>query len=288
MPSRRTRAVMEEAKPDKLRMSHNRISIWQACHLKYRYYYIDKLMPKEEKAYPLQVGDIVHKLKHLWYSGELTVKKIDNIQQFVQSLYPDNTEETTLNVAADAGTLMAGYLRQFGTEDPIEIISSEVQLQVEFPNYYLFAIVDALGRPKDKKLWRVETKTTARMDSYYLNGLKGGLQGAIYDFLTEEVMKEQVKGTIYDLIVKTKIPSYHRAYAGINRQAIKRALETVEGVYQEIQRAEYFPSSRCFSYNRECDYALLCNNDTLQTRKEFYKVREETPTEKEVKIGEDV
>lgn len=272
--------------PDgKLRLSHNKINVWQACHLKYRYIYIDRLFPKEERAYPLQVGDIVHRLLKLYRDGELTPSLINNLEKMVATLYPDNTDETVLNVAADAVALVQGYINQF-KDDLVTFISTEVHLQVEFKNYYLYGIIDGLARPEDNKLWRAEYKTTGKMDSYYLNGLKGGLQGAIYDYLVEQTMKEEVKGTIYDLLVKTKIPSYHRAYATKNREAVKRMLNTVEGVYNEIKRGEYYPSSRCFSYNRECEYLMLCNNDNEQTRQSFYKVVEEDELRrKEVKVA---
>lgn len=265
---------------EKLRLSYSKINTWQTCHLKYKYCYIDRLVRKEEKSYPLQVGDVVHRLMHLWYTGELTARVVTNLEKLVQKLYPGNEDPTTLSVAADAAALMKGYLDKFSQNDPIKFISTEVHLQVELPNYFLYGIIDALGRPEDKRLWRVEHKTTSRMDSFYLNGLKGGLQGAIYDYLIEQVMKEEVKGTIYNILVKTKIPQYERVYTNKNRAAVKRMLETVDGVYREIARAEYFPSSRCFSYNTDCDYKLLCDNDNEVTRQSFYKTREEGGDEK--------
>jgi hypothetical protein len=245
------------------------------------------LATKEEKAYPLQVGDIVHRLLHLWYNGRLVASDIANLEILVAKLYPGNTDQQALDVATDAATLVQGYLSKFGDDDPLTFISTEVHLQVEFENYYLYAIIDALARPQDKKLWRVEHKTTAKMDSYYLNGLKGGLQGSIYDYLTEQVMKEEVKGTIYNLLVKTKIPDYFRTYTSKNRESVKRMLQTVEGVYKEITQGEFYPSSRCFSYNRECEYLLLCNNDNEQTRQSFYKpIGEDELKRREVKASE--
>jgi hypothetical protein len=232
-------------------------------------------VPVEPKAIPLQVGDIVHKLLHMWYTNTLTADKIEHLDTFVQELYSTNSDEQTLAVAVEAANLFMGYYNKFGKTDPLHFISSEIHVQKEFDNYVLLAKVDALARPSDGRLWRVEHKTTSRLDSAYLNGLKGGLQGAIYDYLIETVMNEKVSGTIYNLLVKTKVPDYHRAYSAINRPAIARALETVDGVYRDICRGDFYPSSLCFTFNRECDYRLLCNQDTPSVREKFYKQKEE-------------
>jgi hypothetical protein len=262
---------------DKLRLSHTKITTWQDCHKKYYWTYVERLTPKV-KAKPLQVGDITHKLHHLWVVGKLTPDIIINLPEKVTKLYPENTEIESDEVAQLAGILMRGYINQY-SEDPLEFISSEVHIEVELDHVTLVMKIDALARPKDQRLWRVEHKTAGKMDSFYLAGLKGGLQAAIYDFGIEQMFHEKPGGTIYNILVKTKIPSYHRAYAMSNRTAITRMLQTVEGVYQEIQRADYFPSSRCFSYNNECEYKKLCDFDSPQVREAFYTERKEVNDE---------
>jgi len=263
---------------EKLRLSHTKIMTWQTCHKKYYWTYIEKLTPKA-KAQPLQIGDVVHKLHHLWVIGKLTPEIIIDLPKVVTKLYPENTEFESSEVAMWAGILMKGYLDKYSEDDPLEFISSEVHIEVELEHVVLVMKVDALARPKDQRLWRVEHKTTKRMDSFYLAGLKGGLQAALYDFGIEQMFHEKSSGTIYNLLVKTKVPDYHRAYAMASRTAIDRALATVEGVYQEIQQGDYFPSSWCFSYNSECGYKKLCDFDSEQTREAFYTERKEANDE---------
>ena len=280
----KTKVETPPPQTSKLRLSHNRINTWLNCHWRYHLYYNEKLVPKEERSYQLQVGDVVHRLLHKWYIGEMDLSQISELDKFVQNIFPEITEAQALDVAIEATNLFNGYVNQWGVKDPLKFLpGGEVQVELEFPDYILFGRIDALARTKDKRLWRVEHKTAARMDSHYLGGLKGGLQGAIYDYLIENTMKEQVQGTIYNLLLKTKIPSYHRAYTAINRAAIKRMLQTVDGVYRDIQRGDFYPSSNCFTYNRECAYRLLCNNDTKAVREQFYTVRENQ--KEEVKNG---
>lgn len=259
---------------EKLRLSNTRIQAWQHCHLRYKYCYIDNLVPKE-KAEPLQVGDIVHQLIHKWVIGEFTPDDIANLDEFVKTNYPEDDITQAMSVAIQAATLIQGYLKKY-QDDPLQFISSEIHIEHDLGPCILVGKVDALARPEDNKLWRVEHKTTSRVDSYYLNGLKGGLQGAIYDYGIEKLFKEPVSGTIYNLLVKTKIPDYHRAYTKCNRAAIDRMLQTVEGVCRDIQRGDFYPSSNCFSYQRECDYLHLCNYDSPEVREVFYQKRKET------------
>jgi hypothetical protein len=223
---------------------------------------------------PLQVGDIVHQLHHLWITGQLTPEHFTNLDELVQKLYPENSEELSLDVAIQAATLIRGYLEKY-RDDKLNFISSEIHIETDIGSCVLVMKVDALARPADERLWRVEHKTTARMDSHYLNGLKGGLQGAIYDFGIEQEFKEKVSGTIYNLLVKTKIPDYHRAYTKCNRSAIDRMLKTVEGVVRDIHNADFYPSSLCFLYQRECDYKKLCDYDDPMVRESFYMKRKE-------------
>jgi len=278
MPSRRVRKVHELDKiptSGKIRFSHNKLSTWLHCHLRYKLYYVDKLQPKRKDA-NLQIGDITHKLLDLWNKGELKSEHLGDLETQVQKLYPFNEGDESYQVAVEAANLVVGYVRQYENE-PLKVVSSEVHMQTELPDYILYARLDGLARTDDKRLWRLEYKTTKKMDSYYLNGLKAGLQGAIYDYVVEENFKEKLSGTIYSLLVKTQVPQFPRAFAPINRPAIKRMHETCQGVLRDIQKGDFYPSSACLNYGRDCDFKILCDNDTLENREAFYTKRSEDP-----------
>ena len=259
---------------EKLRVSQSRVNTFLSCRVEHRWIYEVGLVPKV-KAQPLQIGDIVHRLLHLYYDGRLTAEFTLNLEDFVKDLYPDNIDGEALDVAYEALALLKGYLAKYEEDDPLSIVPGETTLETDMGDYILTGKVDAWARLQDGRLWRVEHKTTAKLDSYYLDGLKGGLQGGIYDFLTESLFEEKLSGTIYNLLVKTKIPQYKRAYTSINRKVIERALMTVEGVVRDIQNGDVYPSSRCFSYNRVCDYKHLCDYDSPEVRENFYtKIKE--------------
>lgn len=266
-------AQATEPPSGKIRFSNSKVQCWIHCHLQYKYSYIDRLAPKK-KVDNLQIGDIAHKLLDLWNRGKLTSAHIKDLESFVQTLYPFNEGDESLLIAREAARLVVGYIRQY-ENDPLKIVSSEVHIQVELPNYFLYGRMDGLSRTEDERLWRLEYKTARKMDSYYLDGLKAGLQGAIYDYLIEENFKEKLSGTIYSMLIKTNVPQFPRAFAPINRPAIKRMHQTLDGVYRDILKGDFYPSSQCLSYGRPCDFKLLCDNDNEETRQAFYVVKAE-------------
>ena len=254
----------------KLRLSYSRTSTFLHCKAAYRWAYIEGLTPRV-KAMPLQIGDIVHQLFHLQFEGKITKEDVQNLEEFVKKNYPANDPLVNLQVALEAATLFSGYLNNPEyQQDPIIQTSSEVHLELEMPNFILYGRLDGICKTKDDKQWRLERKTTKMMDSYFLTGLKKSLQAGIYDFLAEK-NSLNLTGTIYDILVKTKIPQYKRNLVLKNRKAIERAIQTVEGVCRDIQRGDFYPSSNCINYNRECDYSPLCNFDSEETRKAFFQ-----------------
>lgn len=259
---------------EKIRLSHSKLKTFLHCRKRYVWEYIEHLTPiQTSKA--LQVGGVVHDLLHKYYTKELTMNEVSGIPDLINQMYPGNTDELTDDVASESARLMAGYIKAW-EGDPLNVISSELWVEVDVPdeeNVTLSGRVDALARNERSKLWRLEHKTAARMDSSYLNGLKNSLQGAIYDFLTEATFEEAVEGTIYNLLVKTKIPKFERSYTQTTIGMRNRMLETVKGVIRSIRRKDFYPSNDCFVYNRSCDFRPLCDHDSKETREAFYKPR---------------
>jgi len=211
------------------------------------------------------VGSIVHELMHRYYMGE---DLPEDLEAYVLQKYPNNAQENILlsaDIAREALLLFAGYI-QAHKGDKMDVISSEMQIELERKEplsgrpYSIYMIVDAVARDEQKRLWRMEHKTTARMDSYYLNGLRGGLQGGIYHWGLNQTMPEPVVGTIYNMLIKTKIPQYPRMPVMMQATLAERSVQTFDGVARQIFLGDVYPNSdACFEYNRECDYLPLCN-----------------------------
>lgn len=210
----------------------------------------------------MQVGSIVHDLLHRYYMGESLPQ---DLEQYIQDKYPHNQGNESVLVAQEAYRLLLGYIEQY-QEDPLTIISSEMKIEVDRQEpetgrwYTIYGIIDACARTKDNRLWRFEHKTASRIDTYYLSGLRSGLQGGIYHYLLNQTMPEPVVGTIYNMLVKTKIPQFQRMPVFMQQTLADRALQTFDGIARQIFQGDIFPDAgSCFSYNRECDYLPLCN-----------------------------
>lgn len=258
---------------EKLRLSTSRVQTYLHCPRSYYWNYIENLSPIA-KSIPLQVGDFTHIFHQKKAEGQLTEEFVSNLKDYVQEKYPGNSEEETLQVAYESLNLYSGFMTKY-KEDIFLIESPEVNLELDMGNFLLYTRLDSLLRDQSGRLWRGELKTTARMDSAYLSGLKGGLQAGISYLVAKEVLPERIYGTVYDIIVKTKVPQYERTQILAEKNLLDMTLGCVTGVANDILSEKFYPSMQCFYYNRECEYLPLCKNDSEVTRKTFYEPRKE-------------
>ena len=257
----------------KERYSTSRLNTYLHCPKAYWWCYRENLVPKE-RGRPLYLGSLVHLLLEVYNKEELTTEFIQNLPQWVQEEFPEVDQAEALSLATEAADYVLGYLRAY-EDDPFKVISPEVHLELERDEYILYTRVDNICQSQDGRFYRGEYKTTAKMDSAYLSGLKSGLQAGIAYIIMKEVVPERITGTVYSLIVKTKIPQYHRMLVSAEKGLIQRTEECIQGVHESIQEGKFYPSMQCHYYNRACEYLPLCKNDTKETREAFYTKREE-------------
>jgi hypothetical protein len=258
---------------EKLRLSTSRINNYLHCPKKYWWTYHEQLVPTK-RASALQVGALVHLLLQKDVEGNLDLDFVNNLVAEVKSEYPGNTPEEDISIAHEALNLYQGYKQKF-QDDPYKVESSETHLELDMGDYTLYTRLDTLVRDSSSRLWRGEYKTTARIDSAYLSGLKSGLQAGISYIVSSAVLPEKLSGTVYSLLVKTKVPQYERVLVLAEKSLVTRTTECIKGVADGILSKRFYPSMQCHFYNRECEYLPLCKNDTQNTREAFYTHREE-------------
>jgi hypothetical protein len=257
---------------EKLKLSYSQATTFLICHKKWWWVYDQDLTSKKEKKPALQLGDVVHRLLDKYYRFELDTSDISALDKYVQKLYPQNSDEESITTARIAATLFYGYIKQF-EEDDLRVVSPEMHLEKDFGDFSLYSRLDAVCLTPDDREWRMEHKTTSRMDSYYLNGLRKGLQTGIALWLYEDLVNPKVAGTVFNMLIKTKVPSYPRSPILKERWVINLAKEAVRGIVRDIKRRDFYPSANCSLYNEECEFAALCRNDTPQIRETFYTSR---------------
>lgn len=258
----------------KARLSYSKISCFQKCRREYYWRYIENLAPMQKADY-FQIGIIVHELRERWIKNELELSDITLLQEEIRTRFPSNDPEVTDHVALEAARLFVGYVREMETS-PYTLISPELTLEYDTGEFLLYARIDALARDDHGNVLRDELKTTSRMDSAYLTGLSKGLQTGITLWLLEEIMPDQkIKGSLFEIIVKTKIPQYARQPVMKNPFTITYTKECVYGVWESIKRCgsdkqNFYPSMQCAYGRYTCAYESLCQNDTPARRKALF------------------
>jgi hypothetical protein len=240
----------------------------------YYWNYVENLRLKHEEMAP-QIGKVVHSLSHLYQTGKIDrTMTMGEVEELAMTLFEGT--EAAEPIVKEASRLFISFLRTCD-DGKLTFVCSELPLSIELDGcdgLVMYGIPDGFVRTEDGRLWRYETKTAARIDNPYLNGLKKGLQGSMYDYMAEQLMQEKVSGTIHNLIVKTKEPKYYRNFSQRDQRAIDRMLLTIKGVFEDIKQCEesgvWYPSCDCYHFNRECEYTLLCNHDSERVRCGFY------------------
>jgi hypothetical protein len=243
------------------------------CPKSYWWNYKENLTPIK-KSLALQIGDFTHIFHQKDVEGKLDKDFVDNLEQYIQKKYSDNSTDETLKVAYDSLNLYSGYKNKY-KNSPFKTESPELNLELDYTDYTLYTRLDSLKRDLEGNLWRGEIKTASKMDSAYLSGLKDGLQAGISYIVTSNVLPERLKGTIYDIIVKTKVPQYERSLVLAEKNLVQRTLDCINGVVDGVLNNRFYPSMQCHYYNRECEYLPLCKKDTELTRSTFYTQRKE-------------
>ncbi len=220
------------------------------------------------------IGDITHRLREKYLIEDLRGEDIQNLVSYVKRFYPDEEPDVVTDVALSAGSLVNCFIQQYDADGSVRITSPEVHLVLDCGEFNVYTRLDGLGEVNGMPgIWREELKTSSRMDNYYIKGLRRGLQTGIALWLMEELMEEDVRGTIFTIIVKKTVPEVHMEPVPKSVRLIEIAKEVVYQEFEEIKRGHIFKSGQCQMYNRECSYAKLCNADTPANRKAFYTSR---------------
>lgn len=258
----------------KTRLSYSKISCFMKCRREYYWRYIENLTPIQKADY-FQIGIVVHDLREKWIKNELEVTDIEKLKEYISKQFPSNDPETSQRVALEAATLFVGYVKDMD-RSPYELISPEMHIELELEEFTLYARLDALAKDDRGNVLRDELKTTSRMDSAYLAGLSKGLQTGITFWIIDETMREHnVKGSLFEIIVKTKIPQYARHPIMKDRFTVDYTKQCVHGVWESIKRCgtdrkNFYPSMQCSYGKYTCAYETLCRNDTPMKRKTLF------------------
>lgn len=277
-----------------LGLSQSKIKAFLRCRLLFYWQYVERLASPEISR-PLQVGSITHWLIHELYRKEksLTPQHIEKLPAIVAAAYGGD-ESASRSVAAESANLVAGYLNKY-QNDTITLVDTERYLEIKRPltapsqEYICHGVIDGICIYQGDN-WQLEHKTAARYDAMYLTGLRNDLQAKFYHQLLIN-NGYTPRGVLYNLLVKKKVPEYHRQPIVISEHASVQVLRTFDGVATELFAMRdvlrggafkddfpnvFYPDwTSCAQYGRECEFRTLCTKldqlDRVEKAKVFYR-----------------
>jgi hypothetical protein len=288
-PPQTQEEILHDVATEKIHLNQSRVQLFHNCHRKYYWWAVEGL-EIDRPRWALDIGTSVHLGLALLGSGRPIDEAVKESRAKLESLMPkrtlpgDNEElEDNKNVVEK---LLRGYDEAY-TGTVWTPIAQETKGAVEVgdgTNIILVFRTDKLAT-WNSRLWIVDHKTAGKLDLRELQKYEMALQFSAYSYAVTKFTKQMVAGVIVDILVKTKVPQYHRDYKTRNEaELLEFEQEFVEVGKEILWRHErvkagedpktvfYKNTDECFRYGT-CPYRELCLEDN-PTRRLLYKKRE--------------
>ncbi|GBE19679.1 MAG TPA: PD-(D/E)XK nuclease family protein [Candidatus Pacearchaeota archaeon] len=245
--------------------SHSKISTFEQCPLKFKFRYIEKIVPDIEKSIELHLGNMVHRALE-WLYIQVMNKKIPSIEDVI-AYYSNQWEEHYLPDIV--------IVRKNLTEK--DYFNKGVEFLV---NYYL------KHKPFDENTLEIEKRIVLDLDKdgeYKIQGfidrLSYNLQTKeyeIHDYKTANNLPQQEKIdndrqlALYSIAIKNlfgqdkEVCLIWHFLAHDKRICSKRTNEQLENLKKEtIESIKKIESEKIFPYNKTrlcdwCEYRTIC------------------------------
>lgn len=243
--------------------SHSKLSTFEQCKLKYKFRYIDKIIPEIEKTIEAYLGDIVHQTLE-WLYSEVKEKRIptmDDMIVFYSKTWMEQTKETIMQNGNDEKVFFnkgVQYLLDYYNKyKPFDDNTLEVEKHItitldEEGNYRIRGFIDRLAYNLEKKEYEIhDYKTSGTLPPQ--DKIENDRQLALYSIAVKELFgkDKEVKLIWHYLFFNRRIES-RRTYEQLEQ--LKK--ETIE-LIKQIESATSFPAtiSRLCEW---CPYKPIC------------------------------
>ncbi|MFZ1971173.1 MAG: PD-(D/E)XK nuclease family protein [Candidatus Nanoarchaeia archaeon] len=144
--------------------SHSRLSSFEQCNLKYKFRYIDNIIPEIEKTIEAHLGSIVHKTLE-WLYSEVKEKRIPSLDDFIMYFSKSWIEEYKPDLIENHG------------QDEKYYFNKGVQYLLDYYNRY---------KPFDDNTLEVEKEIFIDLDEEGKFRIRGFIDRLAYNLKTEE------------------------------------------------------------------------------------------------------
>jgi RecB family exonuclease len=243
--------------------SHSKIETFENCKLRYKYRYIDKIIPDVPKSIEAHLGSAVHKALEELYI-KVMQKEIPTVDMLIK-WYSDEWESTftkEISIVSKSMTLkdyfnrgveflINYYLKHqpfkdntIGTEEKVEINLDEEKK--------LIGYIDRLVHNIEKNEIEIHDYKTSG-SSFAKQKIENGRQLALYALaMKEKFGKEKNISMVWHFLAhdtKTVIPISNERLELIKNETIN--------LINEIQNTKVFPPTKSFLCNW-CEYRKMC------------------------------
>lgn len=243
----------------------------------------------DRPRWALDIGTAVHLGLALLGSGKTIDEAVAESRKKLAELLPKKQMPGDDEDLRDNQDVVEKLLRGYDAEYTGTIwtpIAQETKGAVEVgdgTNVILVFRTDKLAT-WNNRLWIVDHKTAGKLDLRDLQKYEMALQFSAYSYAVTKFTKQMVAGVIVDILVKTKVPQYHRDYktrspkeltefeaefAETGKEIMWRKLRVENG--EDPMTVFYKNTDECFRYGT-CPYRELCMEDN-PTRRQLYRKR---------------
>ncbi len=257
--------------------SHSRISAFEKCRLKYKFRYIDEIIPEVERTIESHLGSSVHKALE-WLYSRIKQKKIPSVEEVIM-VYSENwneeyddkipivkknfTKEDYFNKGVEF--LINYYTENRPFDDNTLEIEKEILINLdEVGEYKLRGFIDRLAyNPKTNEYEIHDYKTSGTFPTD--EEIENDRQLALYAIAIKEIYgkEKSVRLIWHYLSFRKKIHSER------TNEQLKKLREDTLKIAKDINSTTNFPPTKS-SLCHWCEYKSICpawgNNFERQTK----------------------
>ncbi len=264
--------------------SHSRLSTFEKCSLRYKYRYIDKIIPEIEKSIEAHLGSVVHETLE-WLYTEVKKGNIPSVEEVIvyysqrwEKGYSPNIvivkKQFTPKDYFDKGIqfILNYYLKHEPFDDNTLEIEKEVSITIdENGEYKIRGFIDRLSyNPKTGEYEIHDYKTSNSLPKK--EDIESDRQLALYAIAVKELFgnEKEVSLIWHYLAHDIKICSKRT-----NEQLEQLKKETLELIKKIESTTEFFPNKSILC--KWCEYNNICHefNEKSPEDKEEEKRKEE-------------
>ncbi len=236
--------------------SHSKLSTFEQCRLKFKFRYIDKIIPEIEKTIEAHLGDIVHQTLEWLYSQvkDKIIPTIDDMIVYYSQTWMKDYTETIMQNGNDEKIffnkgiiyLLDYYKRYSPFDDNTLEVEKNITITLdEEGNYRIRGFIDRLAYNLKNKEYEIhDYKTSKTMPEQ--EKIENDRQLALYSIAIKELFgKEQEVKLVWHYLFFNKRIESRRTHEQLEQ--LKK--ETIE-LIKEIESATSFPAT----ISRLCDW----------------------------------